>query len=191
MADFSGLWGFCGGWAIDLFLGWQTRAHKDVDLAILRRDQHLLYTYLTTRGWVLEIAHEGLLTPWDGTPLILPYHTLWCTHPQHEPSFLEVLFNEDDGTNLLFRRNTAVRMPLQVAFQPGLHRLPILAPEVVLLYKSKYHEDEDTHADFMNTVPHLSTQQQAWLHEALSQCYPTHEWQRYLEKPNSLPRRPS
>ncbi len=28
-----------GGWAINLFLGKQTRAHKDADVSILRRDQ--------------------------------------------------------------------------------------------------------------------------------------------------------
>ncbi len=49
MADFPGRWGFCGGWAIDLFLARPTRAHKDIDLAILRRDQRTLYRYLRAR----------------------------------------------------------------------------------------------------------------------------------------------
>jgi len=31
MADFPHPWYFCGGWAIDLFLGQPMRAHKDVD----------------------------------------------------------------------------------------------------------------------------------------------------------------
>ena len=39
-------WGFCGGWAIDLFLNRITRSHKDVDIAILRTDQHLVFDFL-------------------------------------------------------------------------------------------------------------------------------------------------
>jgi Aminoglycoside-2''-adenylyltransferase len=31
-------WWIAGGWAIDLFLGRQTREHEDLDVLILRRD---------------------------------------------------------------------------------------------------------------------------------------------------------
>jgi hypothetical protein len=33
-------WCIGGGWAIDLWLGRVTRRHADVDVVILRRDQH-------------------------------------------------------------------------------------------------------------------------------------------------------
>ncbi len=176
MADFPCRWGFCGGWAIDLFLAQQTRPHKDVDIAVLRRDQRALYTYLSTRGWRLETAHDGTLTRWDGAPLTLPVHTLWCTHPQHEPGFLEVLFNEDDGTHLCFRRDLSIRLPLEDAFRRSPDGLPILAPEIVLLYKAKYSHEDDHKADFSNALPRLDTRQRAWLHEALSTLYGTHAW---------------
>ena len=39
MRGFDGPWYVAGGWAIDLFLGRSTRAHSDVDIAILRRDR--------------------------------------------------------------------------------------------------------------------------------------------------------
>ncbi|HEU5374304.1 MAG TPA: hypothetical protein VFV38_02610 [Ktedonobacteraceae bacterium] len=33
-------WWIAGGWTLDLFLGVQTRAHEDIDVLFLRRDQH-------------------------------------------------------------------------------------------------------------------------------------------------------
>jgi hypothetical protein len=41
LAGYSKPWAVCGGWAIDLFLHHVTRPHKDVDFAILRKDQLL------------------------------------------------------------------------------------------------------------------------------------------------------
>ena len=39
-AELDAPWWIAGGWAIDLFLGRQTREHEDIDVQILRRDQH-------------------------------------------------------------------------------------------------------------------------------------------------------
>lgn len=50
LADFGRPWGFCGGWAIDLFLGQEIRPHKDIDVAVLRRDQYVVRALLATRG---------------------------------------------------------------------------------------------------------------------------------------------
>jgi predicted glycosyl hydrolase (DUF1957 family) len=45
MADFLGAWWVGGGWAIDLWLGDQSRDHEDIEVCILRRDQHLVRSY--------------------------------------------------------------------------------------------------------------------------------------------------
>src|SRR5947207_12481576 len=72
-------WGFCGGWAIDLFLNRITRLHKDVDVAILRTDQRLLFAFLRQQGWTLEQAVDGKLYPFQEDEfLTLPVHTIWC-----------------------------------------------------------------------------------------------------------------
>ena len=62
MLDFDAPWGIAGGWAIDLYLDRQTRAHADVDIAILRGDQRKLWSSLHPR--VAEYANEGVLRPW-------------------------------------------------------------------------------------------------------------------------------
>ena len=39
MSEFNGSWGIAGGWAIDLFIGKETRLHSDIEVALLREDQ--------------------------------------------------------------------------------------------------------------------------------------------------------
>lgn len=39
MSGFNNSWGIAGGWAIDLFIGKETREHKDIEIAIFRKDQ--------------------------------------------------------------------------------------------------------------------------------------------------------
>jgi len=37
-SGFKGFWCVAGGWAIDMFLGKQTRPHEDMEIVVLRRD---------------------------------------------------------------------------------------------------------------------------------------------------------
>ena len=92
-----------------------------------------------------------------------------------------MLFNEDDGDHLLFRHDLSIRLRLEDAFLHSPGGWPILAPEIVLLYKSKYSDEDDSRADFLNTLPALNECQRAWLHEALSTLYGTHAWLKELE----------
>jgi len=43
-------WWIAGGWALDLFLGVQTREHEDIDILFLRRDQHEIRAQLQGCG---------------------------------------------------------------------------------------------------------------------------------------------
>lgn len=47
-------WWIAGGWALDLFLGAQTRDHDDIDVQILRRDQQEVRVLL--HGWDVQAA---------------------------------------------------------------------------------------------------------------------------------------
>ena len=177
MADFPRPWAFCGGWAIDLFLGRVSRAHKDVDIAVFRRDQAAIRLYLAARGWTLEIADAGTLSPWEeGRCIELPMHVVWCKNPRHDPDFLEVLFNETDGARFLFRPDQSVTLDLDRALLRSPSGLPILAPEVALLYKARHEEIEENSADFHTAVPHLDAPRRAWLRDALTQIRLGHPW---------------
>ena len=58
---YSKPWWIAGGWALDLHTG-DARAHQDVDIAVLRRDQHELHRYLS--GWSLSKMVGGEQLPW-------------------------------------------------------------------------------------------------------------------------------
>lgn len=52
LTNFDRPWFVAGGWAIDLYLRRATRDHKDIEIAILRRDQSELRERLN--GWKFE-----------------------------------------------------------------------------------------------------------------------------------------
>ena len=106
MQSFPFTWFVCGGWAIDLYMKRVLRKHKDVDIGIWRRDQLEFAAYLRARGWTLQKASGGRLLPWTpGEILRLPVHVIWCKHATAQPDFIEILLNEVDDTQFLFRRD--------------------------------------------------------------------------------------
>ena len=174
-------WGFCGGWAIDLFLNRITRSHKDVDVAILRDDQHIVFDFLRQRGWILEKAMDGGLIPLkEDEFLTLPIHTVWCRNIDSQPDFLEVLLNEREGDQFLFRQNRSIQRPLNLAFLISPSGFPILAPEIALLYKSKSLKDAENCQDFQSALTALNTESRQWLVQALHTLSPDHEWLKEL-----------
>jgi hypothetical protein len=168
-------WYVCGGWAVDLFLGRVTRAHKDVDVSIARGSQLEVREYLKTRGWSFEKAHDGRLTPWeDGELLSLPFHAVWCRNGAHEPDFVELMLDEIDEGRFTFRRDSSVMMPRgRMSFETP-SGVPVLAPELVLLYKSNAAEEYAD--DFRNSVGALGPEARAWLKDALVKVYGRHPW---------------
>lgn len=175
------IWGFCGGWALDLFLNHTTRPHKDVDIAILRGDQRAVFDFLRQRDWTLEQAVDGKLLPLHKDEfLLLPIHTIWCRNAQARPDFLEVLLNESEGNQFLFRRDPSIRHLLNEAFMLSPSGFPILAPEIALLYKAGHPQRAENALDFQSVLPELNIQRRQWLRAALNQLYPEHEWLKVL-----------
>ena len=175
---FSGLpchWSICGGWALDLFLDRVTRQHKDIDVAIARNDQFKVRAYLQQRGWSLQKAIDGALIPWlDEEWLALPVHCVWCRNEHYDPAFVELLLNEIDETQFSFRRDQSITLARERMSLQTLAGVPVLAPEIALLYKSNCPEEYD--ADFQITVDALSTSQRAWLKDSLIKLYVQHPW---------------
>jgi hypothetical protein len=177
LANYSKPWAVCGGWAIDLYLNRVTRSHKDVDFTVLRRDQLDIQEYLLSHSWSLEKAVSGQLIPWQpGEWINLPIHVIWCKNPNTFPDFIELLFNEVDEVSFHFRRNTSIMLPVETMIIPAMSGIPILAPEIVLLYKSVKAEDPAAAADFKNVLPKLSLDRRNWLAAALRKLYSDHVW---------------
>src|SRR2546421_12177919 len=106
MSTFPGIWCLCGGWAVDAWLGHQTREHHAVDIAVFQDDLAALLDHFA--GWQL-IAHDGV-TPdsteaWDGRRLYLPAHI----HARPgDGSEIDVQVNESAGAGWVLSRETGI-----------------------------------------------------------------------------------
>jgi len=174
MRDFKPDWFIAGGWAIDLYLEKETRQHEDIEIAIFRQNQIALQNYLG--GWILKKAVNGALLEWNRDELLeLPIHEIHCFKEIAEPQSLEVLLNETDGEEWLFRRNAKVTKPLSKLSLTSKLGMKFLRPEVVLLYKSKNPRLKDEQ-DFEAVAEHLDTEGKEWLKNVLTVCYSEHHW---------------
>jgi hypothetical protein len=178
LAGASFPWWVAGGWAIDLFVGHQTRPHDDLDVLVLRRDQ--LAVQHALRGWDLHAADPpGTLRPWrPGETLGAGIHDIWCRPHVASPWAFQLMLADADttGTRWVFRRDRRVTGPLSRLGRRGAEDIAYLAPEVQLLYKAKpVPRPKDEH-DFAVALPLLDAPRRRWLTQALTMLHPQHPW---------------
>lgn len=172
MAGFDKPWFIAGGWAIDLFIGRETREHQDIEIAIFRKDQLHIKEYL--KGWDFKKVVNGKYETWNGDFLELPLHEMHAGNPQNGEC-LEVLLNEADKANWLFRRDPAICFPYDFVGEISEEGIPYLKPEIVLLYKVKDTRVKD-HEDFLAVKGYFNHSQKRWLKEAIQVHTPGHPW---------------
>jgi hypothetical protein len=165
LAPMNAPWWIAGGWAIDLFVGRQTREHHDVDVGLLRRDQTALRAALPT--WDFQCADPpGHLRPWpDHETLAVGVHDVWAREAPTAPWRVQFMLNEADGDDWVFRRNPKLRRRLVDVIRRSSDGIPYLAPEVQLLFKSKAPRPHDT-ADAAVARPLLDAAAREWLDAA-------------------------
>lgn len=175
---FAHPWLFSSGWALDLFLGRVTRVHHDIDVVVPRTAIWPLKHYLNALGWRFVLPLDGRLEPWPPESRREPDIQL---HAHKDGAIIDVLLTEMDGETWHYRRDPRITCPAAQAYRTTASGLPYLAPELVLLFKSKNTshpqaprpQDEE---DFENVSPRLSRKQRTWLREALSLTDPNHGW---------------
>lgn len=179
-ADFQDLgarWFFCGGTALDLFMERPLRPRLDIDIGIFRADQLLLWQRFAGRGLFFVDPRQKAKLPWSGEALRLPVHELYIGDGADA---LEVLLNEADELNWIYRRDARITLPLCMALRRGAAGLEYLAPEIVLLYKSKHMRPQDE-LDFGFVKAALPPEARQWLDAALSLTAPGHAWRQALQ----------
>lgn len=175
-AAFPGPWWIAGGWAIDLFVGRQTREHADIDVLIRRDDQLRLFDIFPDQ----EIHAAGMPVPgrlvrWQAETLFPPdVHDIWCRPDATSPWALQVMLLDTAGDRWRFRRDHRIGGTLD-GLGSRRNSIPFVAPEVQLLYKSKNPRPRDD-ADLATTLPAMSTRQIGWLLDALSLHAPGNRW---------------
>jgi hypothetical protein len=171
-------WFVAGGWAVDLFLDRRTRPHEDLEVAVFRKDQRSLREVFASWTWTKAVPGSRMRSAWsDQEWLELPVHELYAHGAGEEQ--VEVLLQESDDHRWRFRRELSVSMPLS---EVGVRSrgIPILRPEIVLLYKAKAPREKDEQ-DFVALLPALDAAQATWLIEALERCHPGHPWRQRLD----------
>ena len=151
-------WAVCGGDAIDLFVGKQTRLHKDIDVAVLWDDREQIIQGFLDMKWRVFEPDGGLLREIRSLSEDLRTEdNLWCIRPgtdsytivRHHDNYyeistdredqdildyVEVLFNRVMNGQFLYKRNPSIYLDNYLYHSES--GIPYLAPEMVLLYKS-------------------------------------------------------
>jgi hypothetical protein len=167
-------WWIAGGWALDLFAGSQSRPHKDLDVGILRKDA--LHTLACLTAWEVFEAKDGVLTRLGaGMQPRADVFSLWCRPARTREWALELMLDEAENEQWIFRRQRQIQRPLQVAIRRSAQGIPYLSPEIQLLYKSHRMRREDQR-DFEHIAPKLEPSGRDWLRHALHITDPAHPW---------------
>lgn len=176
MRDFKPSWFIAGGWAIDLFLEKETRLHHDIEIAIFRQDQAFLHFHFN--DWLLQKIVNGERVLWHRDEwLTLPTHEIYCSNETAQQPQIEILLNESNETEWLYRRNRKVRRSLAKTQLESSARIKFLCPKIVLLYKSKNPRAKDEQ-DFQTAVKRLDAERKEWLKDAITVCSSEHPWLR-------------
>jgi hypothetical protein len=172
-------WWIAGGWALDLFAETQTRPHKDLDIGVLRRDAAAVVSALT--AWEVFEAKDGVLTRLqaDSEPRA-EVNSLWCRPARAREWALELMLNDAEGNDWIYRRDRRIRSPLANAVRRNREDIPYLAPQIQLLFKSHATRPQD-HADFESIWPILDRAAGMWLRDALADINPRHPWLRTID----------
>ena len=173
-------WYISGGWALDLFLGCVNRMHHDVDVVVPRSAQLDLQGHLVRRGWKLITPFEKRLEQWPPhMTLESPRHQV---HAHRQDDFIDFLLTEMDGV-WKYRREPSIIRTLEKASLRTESGIPYLAPELVLLFKSRNTGNQERlkdQSDFEMALSHLEPERRAWLHWALVATSPDHPWIKQL-----------
>ncbi len=198
-------WCFCGGWAIDLFLGKESRPHKDLDIMIFREDIHNVVGFLQSKGWTMEApTRKGFIPVSSEDTASCEYDNLWCMNSaypldylkvdeqnaynfyhydrdvQEQVDFIEIQLSSCEDNEFIYTKNQTIHMPIDKVFYKR-DGLPFLAPEIVLLYKSKY-LSADNQNDFDLATQLMDKEQTDWLVDALVTEYGNdHPWVEILK----------
>lgn len=190
LADYEGEWYLCGGWAVDLLLGEETRSHLDVDIVVFHDEQALLHRHL--QGW-RALGHDDAVSethpdPWDGRELRVPAH-VHANIDSMGGTELDIQVNRRDGSDWVLCDNPRITLAHDECVDDSGHwGIPMVSAPVVLYFKAAARgwrqappvpaaklRDHDR-ADFEVLEPTLTAAQRSWLGRAIAAHDPSHPW---------------
>ena len=171
LAGVSAPWYVTAGWALDLFLGRQTREHDDIEVGVPADGFPKLRSAL--RDYELVVVGDG--RAWPVTDATLAAHRqTWIREPGG-PWRLDIFREAWEDDAWVFRRDPRIRVPGAALVEHTENGIPYAQPEVVLLFKAKATRPKDD-LDFETVLPHLDVDRRTWLRDALELVHPGHRW---------------
>lgn len=166
-------WCVVGGWAIDLFLGRQTREHEDLEIAVLRDDFATVRDHLSAFRFHVVGPGEGRVLAAGDSPPADRFQN-WLEDEAAGLWRMDVMLEKGDREMWAFRRDDSITAPRadMIGVRDGVR---FLQPHGQLLYKAKLMRPKDE-ADFAACVPHMTADARAWLSQALARAHPGHDW---------------
>ncbi len=172
LAGLAAPWCVVGGWALDVWLGRESRVHEDLEVAVpkpflpqMRAQLAGLDLYSIGDGEVLSLA-PGAEPPEDK-------YQIWVA--EGETWRLDVMAEPGDAATWVFRRDESVTAPRAQMMGLSPTGVPYLKPQGALLYKAAKLRPKDE-ADFTLFAPLLDEAATVWLRTLISRLYPGHPW---------------
>ncbi len=166
-------WCVVGGWAIDLYLGRETRTHEDLEIAIPRHGFSTLRTHLA--GYRLHEVNDGSVRALaDDESPSADAHQNWVLDVDADAWRMDVMLEPSDADTWRFRRDPHVQAP-RARMVGYRDRIPYLRPEGVLLFKAKAVREKDER-DFAACLAVLDDNSRGWLAAALARVHHGHHW---------------
>lgn len=167
-------WCVVGGWAIDLFVGEETRPHADIEIEIPRAEFSAMRAWL--RDYKLHVVGDGEVRALAASDFPPPEkHQIWALDERADAWRADVMLAPGDAQTWRCRRDPRIRAPYVSIVAANPQGIPYLKPEGVLLYKAKLAREKDE-ADFARALPRMDGRARAWLKDALEKAHPGHAW---------------
>ncbi len=180
LEGFGRPWWISGGWAIEAFTG-VSRPHKDVDVAIFRRDVPELGRHAGHRYHLWSAGSGTLRALDDDHPLPRWAGQVWIREHALAPWLLDVLLNPGGPGRWVFKRDRTVTLSLDEATWVAGDGIRYLRPHLVLAHKLR-HARAANDADLAAALPLLDRGAVAFLRRFVERADPGHRWRQLLER---------
>lgn len=167
-------WYIVGGWAIDLWLGKQSREHEDLEFAVSPKNAHEVASHLSELTF-FEVR-EGRFVFWDTKkPIGDNTWQLWGADMNAQRWRVDMMMERGTHKYWQYKRKPSIEHMRHKAIRTNVNGIRYLAPPNVLLFKAKHSRFKDD-IDFETVFPNLSFQDRQSLKSWLRLEHPDHKW---------------
>lgn len=174
LSGISRPWCIVGGWALDLWHGYQTRDHDDLEFTVLRDDLSTFRQGL--KGMEFYTAGNGIveyLAATEEPPAAISQ--IWCQDIKERCWRVDMMIELGPVETWVYKRDPTIARPRAEMVDTTSDGLPYLKPAAILLFKAKHRRVKDE-IDFENALPKLAASERIWLKTCLETTHPGHEW---------------